>query len=133
MKRFVLHAFLIVFACVIRAGAAEAPPNVLFVIADQWRAQAFGFGGDPNVKTPHLDAFEKGCVDFTQAVSGMAVCSPARASLLTGQRPQTHGVFLNDVPLSQDAVTLAKVLRAAGYETGCIGKWHVDGSGSRSA
>jgi arylsulfatase A-like enzyme len=114
------------------AGAAQAP-NILFIIADQWRAQAFGFAGDPNVKTPHLDRFERECVNFTQAVAGMPVCSPTRASLLTGQRPQTHGIFLNDVPLSTNAVTLPKVLHAAGYDTGCIGKWHIDGHGSRSA
>ncbi len=109
------------------------PPNILFIIADQWRAQAFGFAGDPNVQTPHLDRFERECVNFTQAVAGMPVCSPTRASLLTGQRPQTHGVFLNDVPLSTNAVTLPKLLKTAGYDTGCVGKWHVDGHGSRSA
>ncbi len=111
------------------AGANSSSPNVLLVIADQWRAQAFGFAGDPNVKTPHLDHFERECVNFTQAVAGMPVCSPTRASLLTGQRPQTHGVFINDVPLSTNAVTIAKELKAAGYDTGCIGKWHVDGHG----
>lgn len=114
-------------------GAENPNPNILFVIADQWRAHAFGFAGDPNVKTPNLDRFERGCVNFTQAVAGMPVCSPTRASLLTGQRPQTHGVFLNDVPLATNAVTLPKILKAAGYDTGCIGKWHVDGHGSRSA
>ncbi len=111
---------------------AAQKPNILFVIADQWRAQAFGFAGDANVKTPHLDAFEKECVNFTQAVAGMPVCSPTRASLLTGQRPQTHGVFLNDVPLDPNAATLPKQFKAAGYDTACIGKWHVDGHG-RSA
>ncbi len=115
------------------ATARTNPPNILFVIADQWRAQAFGFAGDPNVQTPHLDRFERQCVNFTQAVAGMPVCSPTRASLLTGQRPQTHGIFLNDVPLPTNAVTLAKELKAAGYDTGCIGKWHIDGHGSRSA
>jgi len=113
-------------------AASSTPPNVLFVIADQWRAQAFGFAGDPNVRTPNLDRFERTSVNFTQAVAGMPVCSPTRASLLTGQRPQTHGVFLNDVPLSIQAVTLPKVLKGSGYDTGCIGKWHVDGRGSRS-
>lgn len=111
---------------------AAPKSNILFVIADQWRAQAFGFAGDPNVKTPHLDAFEKQCVNFTQAVAGMPVCSPTRATLLTGQRPQTHGVFLNDVPLNPDAVTLPKQLKAAGYDTACIGKWHIDGHGRSS-
>jgi arylsulfatase A-like enzyme len=119
---------------VLISASAEAPrPNILFIIADQWRAQAFGFAGDPNVQTPNLDRFEKESVNFTQAVAGMPVCSPTRASLLTGQRPQTHGIFINDVPLSTNAVTIAKVLRSAGYDTGCIGKWHVDGRGSRSA
>lgn len=112
---------------------ADDRPNLLFVIADQWRAQAFGFAGDPNVKTPHLDRFERESVNFTQAVSGTPVCSPTRASLLTGQRPLTHGVFLNDVPLATNAITLARVLKSAGYDTGCIGKWHLDGHGSRSS
>ena len=107
-------------------------PNILFIVADQWRAQAFGFAGDPNVRTPHLDRLERESVNFTQAVSGMPVCSPTRASLLTGQRPLTHGIFVNDLPLNPAAVTLAKTLAAAGYDTGCIGKWHVDGHG-RSA
>jgi len=111
------------------AAPAADQPSIVFVIADQWRAQAFGFAGDPNVKTPNLDRFERESVNFTQAVAGMPVCSPTRASLLTGQRPQTHGVFLNDVPLGTNAVTLAKEFKAAGYDTACIGKWHVDGHG----
>ncbi len=115
------------------AISKAASPNVVFVIADQWRAQAFGFAGDPNVKTPNFDRFERQSVHFTQAVAGLPVCSPTRASLLTGQRPHTHGVFINDVPLNPEAVTLPKVLKSAGYDTACIGKWHVDGHGSRSA
>jgi arylsulfatase A-like enzyme len=111
---------------------ADRPPNVVFVIADQWRAQAFGFAGDPNIKTPNLDRLERQCVNFTQAVAGMPVCTCTRASLMTGQRPQTNGVFLNDVPLNPDAVTLPKQFLAAGYDTACIGKWHIDGHG-RSA
>lgn len=120
--------------CAAIAGVLRGapPPNVLIVIADQWRAQAFGYAGDPNAHTPNLDRFEKQCVNFTQAVSGMPVCTPARATLLTGQRPLTHGLFLNDVPLRPDSVSLAKELKAAGYDTACIGKWHVDGHGRSS-
>ena len=62
----------------------------------------------------------------------MPVCSPCRASLITGQRPGTHGIFLNDAHLADDAVTLAKVMKAAGYETGMIGKWHLNGRGRLS-
>lgn len=118
------------------AEAGQPPagdrPNILFVIADQWRAQAFGFAGDPNVRTPHLDALARESIRMVNAVSGVPVCCPARASLLTGRRPLTHGVFLNDVPLDPGAVTLAKVLARAGYDTGFIGKWHLNGDG-RSA
>ena len=119
---------LLLAACV----ADAAKPNIVVVLADQWRPQAFGFAGDPNVKTPNFDRLAGESVRFVNAVAGMPVCSPTRASLLTGQRPLTHGVFLNDVPLNSDATTLPKVLKAAGYDTGAIGKWHIDGHG-RSA
>ena len=108
---------------------AADKPNVVVVIADQWRAQAFGFAGDPNVKTPNMDKLCAQSACFTNAVSGLPVCSPMRATMLTGQRPLTHGVFINDVPLNPDAVTIGKVFGKAGYDTGFVGKWHIDGRG----
>ena len=110
---------------------AQTPtqPNVLVLLTDQWRAQATGYAGDPNVDTPHLDSLAAISVNFKNAVSGMPVCSPFRASLLTGQRPLTHGVFMNDVQLDTNAVTIAKVFNKQGYDTGYIGKWHLDGHG----
>lgn len=113
------------------AGESEnghKKPNVVFVFADQWRAQATGYAGDPNVRTPNLDRLAGRSINFTNAVSCCPVCSPYRASLLTGQYPLTHGVFLNDVPLRSEAVSLAEVYRQAGYETAYIGKWHLDGN-----
>lgn len=109
--------------------AAARPPNILFVLADQWRYEAFGYAGNPDVKTPNLDRLQREGIRFVNAVSAMPVCCPTRASILTGQRPLTHGVFLNDVPLNPEAVTIGKVLRTAGYDTAYIGKWHVDGHG----
>jgi arylsulfatase A-like enzyme len=103
-------------------------PNLVFVFADQWRAQATGYAGNEQVRTPHLDRLAEQSVNFVNAVSGCPVCCPFRASLLTGQYPLTHGVFLNDVPLADDAVSIAKVYRHAGYETGYIGKWHLNGT-----
>jgi arylsulfatase A-like enzyme len=110
-------------------STASAPPNVVFVLADQWRAEAFGFAGNPDIRTPNLDQLQREGVQFVNAVSAMPVCSPMRASFLTGQRPLTHGIFLNDVPLNPEATTIAKVLNAAGYDTAYIGKWHVNGNG----
>ncbi len=131
---FVAAFFFIASQTALLAASEPAKrPNILFVIADQWRAQAFGHAGDVNARTPNLDALAAASADFVHAVSSVPVCSPTRASLLTGQRALTHGVFLNDTRLAPDAVTLAKVLRDTGYDTGAIGKWHIDGSGERSA
>lgn len=102
-------------------------PNLVYVFADQLRAQATGYAGDVNAKTPNLDKLAKESINFTNAVSGCSVCSPHRASLMTGRYPLTHGVFLNDVRLSTDAVSVAQAYNQAGYETGYIGKWHLDG------
>jgi len=126
-----IKPILLLSSLILLSGQAQAAakPNILFVIADQWRAQAFGFTGDPNVQTPHLDALAHESRNCVNAISGVSVCCPARASILTGQRPLTHGVFLNDVPLDPNAVTLAKVLKQAGYDTGYIGKWHLNGDG----
>jgi arylsulfatase A-like enzyme len=126
----------IALAVAVSGLAAEKPsarkPNILFLSADQWRAQAFGFAGDPNAKTPAFDRLAKESFQFVNAISSVPVCCPTRATWMTGQRPLTHGVFLNDVPLDPKAVTMAKVLRAAGYDTGYIGKWHLDGHGRSS-
>ncbi len=108
------------------------PPNVVFLLADQWRAQATGYSGNTDVQTPHIDELAEQSVDFTNAVSGCPVCSPYRGSLMTGRYPLSHGVFLNDVCLSDEAVSLAQAFNSAGYATGYIGKWHLDGHGRSS-
>lgn len=104
-------------------------PNIVFVFGDQWRAQATGYAGDSNAVTPNLDALERESLHFRRAVSGCPVCSPYRASLMTGQRPLTHGVFMNDVPLNPRGTCLAEAFSEAGYATAYIGKWHIDGHG----
>jgi arylsulfatase A-like enzyme len=104
-------------------------PNLIFVFADQLRYQALGFAGDANVRTPHLDRLAGECLNFSGAISGAPVCCPARASLLTGQYPDQHGVFMNDVCLNNGATSLAQASAAAGYDTAYIGKWHLDGHG----
>lgn len=117
----------------VAAAAGSAPhPNVVFVIADQWRAQAFGFAGDPNARTPNLDRLAAESVRLTRCVSTCPVCSPCRASIMTGRYATTHGVFLNDVCLNRDATSLADAFKQAGYQTGFIGKWHLDGHGRSS-
>ena len=109
-------------------AAARPRVNVLFVIADEWRAQATGYNGDPNVRTPALDRLASESVNFENAVSGHPVCCPYRASLMSGQYPLTHGVFLNDEEFKPKGKTLGESFADAGYHTGYIGKWHLYGS-----
>lgn len=107
-------------------------PNVLIILTDQLRAQSTGYSGDPNIKTPHLDNLEAISVNFKNALSGMSVCTPFKASLITGQRSLTDGVFMNDVQLDTNAVSMGKIYSKIGYDTGFIGKWHMDGRGRQN-
>lgn len=106
--------------------------NVLFVFADQWRSQAFGYSGNLDVKTPHIDEFAQRSINVPNAISTCPVCSPYRASLLTGTYPLNNGVFTNDVMLNPSLPGLGNVYKESGYQTAYIGKWHVHGNG-RSA
>ena len=105
------------------------PPNVIFVLADQWRSDAVGYAGNKDVLTPNLDRLAKESLVFENTVTVMAVCAPWRASFLTGQYPLTNGVFYNDKPLPNEALTLAEIYKEKGYQTGYIGKWHLNGHG----
>ncbi len=107
---------------------AVRKPNIVYILADQWRAQAFGYRGDPNAHTPAIDALAKESFEFTHAVSGFPVCSPYRASLMTGQYAVRNGLVVNDVELRPNGPTLGETFRKAGYSTGYIGKWHIYGS-----
>ncbi len=111
------------------APAAEKHPNIVYLLADQWRAQATGYAGDPNVKTPNLDRLAKEGVYFCNAVSVCPVCTPYRAALMTGRFPTSTGMFLNDAALPASEVCMGDLLKNAGYTTAYIGKWHLDGQG----
>lgn len=106
---------------------SEKHPNIIFVFADQWRAQELGYAGNRQVITPNLDRLAAESLVFENAISIIPVCSPWRASFLTGQYPLTHGIFYNDKPLPTEAETLGKIYKREGYQTGYIGKWHLNG------
>lgn len=115
------------------SGVAPASrPNIVFLLADQWRAKATGYEQDPNARTPHLDRLARQSIVFRQAISVCPVCTPYRAALLTARYPTTTGMFLNDLYLPDEELTLAEVLKQAGYDTAYIGKWHLDGHGRES-
>ena len=100
-------------------------PNILWIFSDQHRAQAMSCAGDANILTPNLDRLAAEGLRFTHAYSNTPLCAPARASLYTGQYPTTHGVTSLFRPLLPRAPQLAEILRAHGYHTSHMGKWHL--------
>ena len=100
------------------------PPNILWIVADQLRADHVGFGGAA-VRTPTLDALaERGRV-FDRAYVANPICMPNRCSMLTGRVPSAHGVVFNDRSLAWGANTFVRQLKDAGYHTALIGKSHI--------
>ena len=109
--------------------------NLLYIFADQWRAQAIGAAGEDHVSTPHMDRFAGESMAFDHAVSTYPLCSPHRASLLTGKYPYCCGMWTNckigldeTVMLKPQEVTISDVLHENGYETAYVGKYHLDAS-----
>lgn len=109
--------------------------NLLYIFADQWRAQAIGAAGADRVRTPHMDRFAGESMAFTHAVSTYPLCSPHRAALLTGKYPYCCGMWTNckigldeALMLRPQEVTISDVLHENGYETAYVGKWHLDAS-----
>jgi len=100
-------------------------PNILFITADQHRADCLGIEGR-KIKTSHLDQLAREGTRFSNAITPCVICQPARASILTGQLPRTHGVHDNgiDLPPETGEKGFAGALAAAGYDTAFFGKAH---------
>ncbi len=101
-------------------------PNIVLIIADQWRGDCAGILGNPHVDTPNLDRLFMDATVFGQAYSAVPSCIAARASLLTGMKPSRHGRvgYRDRVPWNYE-YTLPGELAGAGYHTHCAGKMHV--------
>jgi arylsulfatase A-like enzyme len=119
-------------------AAAQPPParpNIVFVLADDAGLGDFGCYGGPHIRTPHIDRLAADGMRFTNAYSGSAVCAPTRCVLMTGQHTghcirranqSKHGLL----PLAADTVTVAALLKKAGYATGGFGKWGLGNPGT---
>lgn len=151
MKRFsfTLSALLVGISLAV-AGADEARPNIVFILADDLGCRDLSVEGSSFYQSPHIDRIANGGMRFTQGYAACQVCSPSRASIFTGQWPARHGItnyigapfgdrWKRNTPLmsaeyaghlSHDHETLAEALRDAGYATFFAGKWHLGGVGS---
>lgn len=110
------------------SAGPKRPPNILFLLVDQWRGQAMGYAGDPNIETPHLDQLAASGLRLTQCSANSPLCTPYRAMLMSGRYPARTNVYTNNAPLSPDEYCIADHFGAMGYATGYVGKWHLDGS-----
>ncbi|MBL8212598.1 MAG: sulfatase [Bryobacterales bacterium] len=119
------------------AAAAQAPAvlnaqskrrNIVFILTDDHRYDFMGCAGHPWLKTPHLDALAAGGVRFENAFVTSSLCSPSRASILTGLYPHAHKVNDNFSELNPNLPTFAQLLQKNGYKTGFLGKWHMGGA-----
>ena len=117
-------------------GLAQAQtkekPNILIILADDLGYGDLGCYGHPTIRTPHLDKLAQEGTRFTQCYAAAPVCSPSRAGILTGRIPTRSGIYTwiaagNPMHLQTSEVTLATLLRQAGYRTAQVGKWHLNG------
>ncbi len=118
--------------------AANAPPdqgrpNIVFVLCDDMRWDCMGVAGHPHLKTPHIDRLAHEGVTFRNAFCTTSLCSPSRASILSGLYAHSHHVTNNFTEYPADLPSFPRQLHDAGYETAYIGKWHMgeDNDGKR--
>ncbi len=100
--------------------------KILFITTDQQRYDTLSCNGSQVSRTPIIDSFAKQGIRYERAVPQSVVCMPSRSTILTGQHPNTHGVWMNGVPLSVDAPSVAELLYNNGYKTALIGKAHFE-------
>jgi arylsulfatase A-like enzyme len=130
MKQIAIVVLLIVLFSQLTEAQKSLKPNIIFILADDLGYGDIGCYGQQKISTPNIDKLSKMGVKFTQFYTGTAVCAPARSSFMTGQHTGHTPVRGNktfapegQTPLHDSVVTIAMLLREAGYETGAFGKW----------
>jgi len=108
-----------------QARSSAGPPNILVIVVDDLRGDALGVTGQPFFQSPNLDRLANEGVLFKNSFVVHSLCSPSRATLLTGLYSHQHRVLDNDTALHSRLTTVSQFLDAAGYETAFIGKWHM--------
>ncbi len=108
--------------------SADQRPNVILILCDDHRHDTMGFMGHPFIQTPHMDRLAREGLHFRNAFVTTSLCSPSRASILTGMYAHKHGVIDNYNPVPEALTFFPQLLQSAGYQTAFIGKWHMGGN-----
>ncbi|MFM9079896.1 MAG: sulfatase-like hydrolase/transferase, partial [Opitutaceae bacterium] len=122
---FALLALVICSAPATAAPAAANRPNIVLMMADDQAWGETGYNGHPHVKTPVLDEMARTALRLDRFYAGSPVCSPTRASVMTGRHANRSGAFAPNYSTRPEEITIAQILRAGGYRTGHFGKWHL--------
>ena len=121
-----LAIVMVAAGLLLAAGTSQAaPPNIILVMADDQGWGDMAYNGDPVLQTPNFDAAAKAGLRFDRFYAAAPVCSPTRASVLTGRHPNRMGVFKWGHAIRPQEITIAEALKSAGYTTGHFGKWHL--------
>src|SRR5688572_1393828 len=120
----ILLGTIVVFAGSLCASAAAAP-NIILLMGDDHGWEETGYNGHPHVKTPVLDEMAASGLRFDRFYAGHCNCSPTRASYLTGRHPNRMGTFAPGFSFRPEEITIARILKNAGYASAHFGKWHV--------
>jgi arylsulfatase A-like enzyme len=124
-RAFLTLASLLVAALAgVDAGAAPRP-NIVLMMADDQGWGETGYNGHPHVKTPVLDEMARTALRLDRFYSGAPNCTPTRASVMTGRHANRSGAFAPNWSTRPEEITIARILKDAGYRTGHFGKWHI--------
>lgn len=119
---------LLVLACLLKTTTLVASRNIVFILIDDMRHDSMSNAGHPFLKTPALDALAAGGVKFRNSFVTTSLCSPSRATILTGLYAHRHQILDNSTRLDPALPIFPALLRRAGYRTAFVGKWHMGGS-----
>ena len=135
--RGVCGACLLLAACALAGRGADRLPNILLIVADDLGYGDLGSYGQKNIRTPVLDKLAAEGMRFTDHYAGSTVCAPSRSALMTGLhtghtpvRGNLRVSAMSQYPLPDESITIAEVLKKAGYATAMIGKWGLGGVGN---